>query len=363
MPPQPDWQPTSYTPHPYFTYHYADYIIDTLQRQRSAHWSFLGETDSAAVAYAEEGGTPRIPLPADAYLRPARSEIARLAAETPVTFINEAHHLPHHRTFTAGLLDTLYALGYRHLGLETLAPYPIFDSIVNSPEPQITVGFFGREPEMANLIRRARRVGFRIFSYDEGSNSGGTPLREIGGARRIADYARRHPGEKLLIHCGYAHAREGNYAPWEKALAQRVGELLNVDPLTVSQTSLEETRTGEVMVIAPPYVLRGDSSSYFDLYVAHPADHSVGSRPDYKFTLGRLPLTVRIEAARVGEGPFLLFAFPAGADHDLAMPFDLVAVRGGETAVLAVPEGAAVDLLLRGRNGSFLADGARVQSE
>ncbi len=144
------------------------------------------------------------------------------------TIINEAHHVPKHRAFTRSLLKELYANGYRYLGLEAL-----FDAAVNETKfPVIETGYYTKEPEFGNLISEALATGFTLFSYEASQGKNGKE-REIEQAENIQKFIENNPKAKVLIHCGYAHAYENDYPAWGKAMAGRLKQNMNIDPLTI----------------------------------------------------------------------------------------------------------------------------------
>ena len=332
----PNWELTDYSPLDYFPY-YRPSEIATARGSKASFWSWLSELDSARVAF---DGNPIIPLPEERGLLPAEEVLLERAATTELTLINEAHHLPYHRTFTAGMLQKFYDLGYRHLGLEAIfSSFPPADSIANSPDPRVDIGYFGRDPELGHLLREANRVGFQVFGYDN-VGRGGQPIRELGSMRNIMAYRAKHPDGKLLIHCGYAHAREG-YDPYFKGgpLAQRLADTLGIDPLTVSQTSFDPGGVGIISVLEAGYVPEADSASRFDLYVVHPEIEYRHGRPVYKFTYGRVATTIRMEAPEGAGEDLILFAIPTTGEQSAVIPHDIVPATAGATVTISTPPG------------------------
>lgn len=167
----------------------------------------------------------------------AKQVIIEEAKNTSVVIINEAHHNSFHRQFTASLLQDLYDQGYRHLGLEALDNSKTKDSLLNERGyPIITSGYYTQDPNFSVFIREAIKIGFQLFPYDQniGVNN---KLREIEQAKNIYNYMKDYPDDKFLIHCGFDHLFEGEYGRlWEKAMAERLKELSQVDPLTIHQT-------------------------------------------------------------------------------------------------------------------------------
>ena len=354
----PQWEVTDYAAQDFLRYYRPTEIHDA-RGPKSSFWSWLSELDSARVAYRAESDYVTMALTAPARVEPAESAILQRAALTDITLINEAHHLPYHRTFTAGLLEDLYALGYRHLGLEALSfGYPLADSIANAPDPRIDAGFYGRDPEFGHLLREAQRIGFQVFRYDQ-PGRGKQPVRELGGMRNIMDYRAEHPDGKLLIHCGFAHAREGYYLAFNGGpLAQRLADTLSIDPLTVSQTSFSPGGVDEVSVLEPAYVPEADTASRFDLYVVHPEIQMDAGRPAYKFSNGREARRVVVNAPAGAGNDALLFVLSPTADESMGIPYDVVAIGEEREVTISAPAGSVRLLLYDGSKAwSFVTGG------
>src|SRR5690606_17878963 len=165
----------------------------------------------------------------------AKDYIIEQSKNSQIVIINEAHHIPKHRTFTKSLLKDLYDNGYRYLGLEAL-----FDSTINERKfPIIESGYYTKEPEFGNLISEALKIGFTLFKYEASEGKNGKE-REIEQAQNIQNFIESVPAGKVLIHCGYAHAFENDYPAWGKAMAGRLKENMNIDPLTIDQTMFLE---------------------------------------------------------------------------------------------------------------------------
>ena len=239
-----DWMPTPYQ--------FSQYVQDSVLQQKGkefAAWqySYIGNHQNTLTAW-DQGMTPRKSL-SDSLIRafkgyeatPAIPYILERTKDYPITIINEAHHMPQHRVFTTRLLKALYAQGYRHLGMEALFNSPISDSLmVANGYPVLTNGFYLIEPQFGNLVRTAQKIGFQLFGYESFGHADGKE-REINQANNIKDYLAKHPNEKILIHCGFAHGAKGNYGgKWEKTMAGRLEEFTGIEPFSIDQTNYSE---------------------------------------------------------------------------------------------------------------------------
>ena len=167
--------------------------------------------------------------------------ILNRAKEHQVVIINEGHHMPQHRVFTTQLLDGLKKQGFKHLGLETYYASAKSDSILQTNGyPTLKSGYYTKEPQFGNLVRVAHDKGFKVFGYESEGHADGKE-REINQAKNIQAYLEKHPNEKVLIHCGFDHGYEGDLSSkWERAMAGRLTEFTNIDPLTINQTLYSE---------------------------------------------------------------------------------------------------------------------------
>src|SRR5690606_16211426 len=64
--------------------------------------------------------------------------------------------------------------------------------------------------------------------------------REIDQARNIQKMMEKYPDEKFLVYCGHGHVYEGSVNRWEKAMAGRLKEYTNEDPLSINQDYYSE---------------------------------------------------------------------------------------------------------------------------
>ncbi|WP_069660867.1 hypothetical protein [Arcticibacter eurypsychrophilus] len=255
--------------------------------------------------------------------------------EAQITIINEAHHIPQHRTFTKSLLKGLYKNGYRYLGLETLS-----DTLVNSRKyPTTESGYYIVEPEFGSLVVEAIKVGFKLFAYEASKDKYGK-YREIEQAENIARFIKKNPKGKVLIHCGYAHAYENAYKPWERAMAGRLKDMLKTDPLTIDQTMfleksdeannhlffrLNQSNDPVVLVSHDDRVYNGDTGSeQTDIVVIHPKANFIEGRPDW-FIKNKHKHT--IPSSKLGtHQTALVFAYRNNEFEDNGVPADIIEI-------------------------------------
>ncbi|MEL6867155.1 MAG: hypothetical protein AAFP19_22210 [Bacteroidota bacterium] len=276
--------------------------------------------------------------------------ISKIADTSKIVIINEAHHQALHRVFTTALLIELYDKGFRYLGLETLdhsdpeinqRKYPIYSS-----------GTYSMEPQFGNLIRKALEIGYTLFPYESDGNGRD---REIGQARNIQEQLNKDPSGKFLIHCGFAHAAEGEYKTWGKAMAGRVHEFTGIDPVTINQTEFTERSSAELshpllqqldITAASVFVdTLGHSfkhptqATWFDIMLFHPKTKMEAGRPKWLFQNNKQKVVLDLTQIKI-DFPVLVLAFKEKEDLKQAIPFDIVHLENSiDEVVLALEKG------------------------
>lgn len=159
-------------------------------------FSYIGEYRAALASYdGPERGQPARRISATdsaacVALQPvdARTYILQRAKTEQLLLINEAHHVPLHRTFTASLLPELAKLGFRYLAAEGLNEA---DTLLQKRGyPVLATGFYTKEPQFGYLLRTAHQTGFQLVAYDHGFSHAGemdvqVRARETAQARNI----------------------------------------------------------------------------------------------------------------------------------------------------------------------------------
>ncbi len=263
----------------------------------------------------------------------AKDYIVEQSKYTQIIIINEAHHMAQHRMFTKSLLKDLYDNGYRYLGLEAL-----FDSTINDRKyPIIDSGYYTKEPEFGSLIAEALNLGFTLFSYEAAQGKNGKE-REIEQAENIQKFIQSVPEGKVLIHCGYAHAFENDYPAWGKAMAGRLKDLLNSDPLTIDQTmfleksdkafnhlfiNLNTAKAPVVLMDSNGQVFNGKSDiKQTDMVILHPQTNYINNRPEW---LAQGKETYNIPPSKLqGKTPVLVLAYRSHEPITEAIPADVI---------------------------------------
>ncbi|OJJ16763.1 hypothetical protein BKI52_33185 [marine bacterium AO1-C] len=303
----------------------------------------------------------------------ALSEIEKTAKEYQIIIINEAHYSAQNRLFTSKLLERLYTQGYKTVFLEGLRPKK--DKSLNKRTyPLISSGFYFREPQYGNLIRRAITKGYTVLPYEHPQDANEqNPLkrwysREEGQANNILKFLKKNPKAKIVIHCGYGHLSEKIY---EGEIVGNLGAILKqksgLNPLTINQEEWLETHS---MNIANPYrimldkkqireisVFKNDEGKLFsstpksyDVNVYFPPTKYITGRPAWLFSLSE-KRSVSVPHHKINLGfPYLVFAYKQG-DSEVATPIDVIEVKTqNDRKALALEQGS-YRLVIKGLNG------------
>lgn len=289
----------------------------------------------------------------------AKDFVVKQSANYSILIINEAHHIPKHRTFTKSLLKDLYANGYRYLGLEAL-----FDEKINQRKfPVLESGYYTKEPEFGNLINEALKLGFTIFSYEASPDKNGKD-REIEQAENIQRFIENNPKGKVIIHCGYAHAFENDYPAWGKAMAGRLKDNMKIDPLTIDQTMfLEKAKTSNNHLYIQlndqqyPIVLLDRNEKAFsgftkdnqtDIVVIHPQTTYENNRPVW-FTKDKEKFTV--PQSKINKHhELLILAYRKDEYENDGIPTDIIEVIDQKKNTDLYLEKGRYTIVLKDRN-------------
>ncbi|WP_159477236.1 hypothetical protein [Dyadobacter sp. 3J3] len=344
------------------------FLNDSTQNYQFAAWaySFIGEYHKALKTYDKSGGEePEFPysdinILSKYQVRPAVDYIIEQSKKEKIIIINEAHHQPAHRVFTESLLEGLYKNGYRYLGLETLAE----DSLLNIRKwPLVNDGYYSREPQFGNMIRKALKIGFTLFCYEDLSDPEG---REIGEAKNIKKIIDKDERAKILIHCGFGHLLE-DYNVEPLRMAGALKKISGIDPFSIDQVDWTEhsnsayearyyqfaqTQYSAVFIDTNgnPYNMRRDSS-LVDLKVAHPRTQYISKRPSWllrndswkEYKLDKIKFDINF--------PCLISAYPIKEDDKAeSVPIDQIEINNYGEKSLILPPGTFI-LPLTDQNG------------
>lgn len=239
---------------------------------------------------------------------PAKEHITKIAPDFDYLLFNEDHADPYCRYVLKTLLPDLVKLGYTNFGVETLAD--IDHNINEYGFPIHGSGFYSDEPNMANLLREAVKLGMHVFPFEEYSSNCDLcctrlekrNFREKGQAKNIIAHSKSHKG-KTIILSGHSHIYKHSDNKDLKFMAEYLNELTNDKILSVNQTHQEEypsykgmdvipmTREGEYYIIDTLY-------KKIDVQILH---NTVLKKQNYQLKIGKdCEMEVKIKGKEQG---------------------------------------------------------------
>lgn len=264
--------------------------IDSFEQLKSFYYqviltriSFLDNLDSMNeikkdyLEYLKQGHQKTIPDIKETVLIGCNvfDSLVKIAKSHKVIMVNESHYDFRHRYFLHTALDSLYAAGFRHLCIEDYAQY----DKITSNYPKRTDGFYIMEPFMAELIRKAKDLGFTIHPYEDTTTAMlnfNTEIekREFTQAKNLSALYKLDSNSKWIIYAGYEHINKKSFMNIYKSCAQYFLELSGVKPYCINQTYFSSlSNTNDYLYDKPRgyYVVDPASSIYLenqaDLYV------------------------------------------------------------------------------------------------
>ncbi len=158
--------------------------------------------------------------------------IISLTSNNKIIIFNESHIYPSQRLLLSGLLNKLYEAGFRKIALEAVWN----DKEINAIGfPTLKSGFYTREPQMANLIRKAKEIGYQVISYEDPTLGN----REYNQAVTLSREFRKDSTAKMIVLCGSYHILEKRSDSSRTWMAEHLKEISKIDPLTFNTVFFE----------------------------------------------------------------------------------------------------------------------------
>ncbi|GIU49810.1 hypothetical protein TUM4438_34240 [Shewanella sairae] len=269
--------------------------LDIIMQELSVEYSFAGSHRKALIARDK---TAQIENSSFEDLtsykeKDAVVEILERAKIHQIVMVNEAHDIAQHRVLTYRLLTGLWDQGYRYFAAEALSS----SSSEQIDKGFITnqVGYYTREALYANLILKAKDLGFNIISYDQHKPAKLNTIdeRETNAGLTIKEEIfDKDPDAKVVIHVGYSHINE------EEWLASKLKSIINLETLTIDQTTRIErsstkyehptfTKTVKSVELQGPFIyVKGNEtwssdSNKWDISVFWPRTRYLNGRPKW----------------------------------------------------------------------------------
>ncbi|MCS6179877.1 hypothetical protein [Shewanella baltica] len=211
--------------------------FDILMQELSVYYSFAGQYKEVLISNDRSSNENASTLDdvTQFEVKGAINQILKKAETHQIVMINEAHDRSQHRVLTYQLLDELWKQGFRYIAAESLnnnASEQIKNDYITN-----NAGYYTKEAIFANLILKAKKMGFEIISYDnyKARKLNTIEERETNAAQSIKEKVfDKDPKAKILIHVGYAHISE------DKWLASKLKKITGLETLTVDQTTRME---------------------------------------------------------------------------------------------------------------------------
>jgi len=356
-------------------YNFSNDINSKIEKD-TLSWKYqIGATEYSISEYykkaletwdKDRSGIPKISKEDSLYFKTfkpqnAKNYIINRSKTEQLIIINEAHHNTSHRVFTTSLLQGLYDNGYRFFGLEAIS-----DTLINKRKFVTNEsGYYTNEPQLANLINEATKIGFILFGYDVQGKNG--KEREIAQSENIAKLIAKNPNSKFLIHCGYEHVVEGTpgIKNWEKAMAGRLKEMTKINPFTIDQVAYSEK--GDVKFNSPyiqmvnsknPVIMVDSSGKTFnggvendqtDCRIIHPLTKYINERPNWLSLSGKRK-TYKIPSSKITEYPVLILAYRINEFEQNGIPADIIEItKESQTGNLILDKGI-YKIIVRDKN-------------
>ncbi|MCZ2100216.1 MAG: hypothetical protein LC107_01600 [Chitinophagales bacterium] len=149
-----------------------------------------------------------------------------------VILFGENHYDPKTRRVIATMLDKFKEASYTDIFFEALQ---LRHGVSDSGLLSIGDGFYTNESEMANLVRKAMKSGFRVHAYDETYTFCDTcktqfdfyKYRETSAMKNMQDSVRKYDIPKFIVVSGFGHSYKSTFKngnePLGKLLADEYG--------------------------------------------------------------------------------------------------------------------------------------------
>lgn len=164
----------------------------------------------------------------------ARTWILNRAAKQKIVLFNENPIQLQQRAFFYTLLDDFYQLGFRYLSIYWLSP------LVNPNNAPVNkfLGYQVADPIAAEIIRKAKKLGFTLIAYGDSSITKRTAnVQDAVQATKLASLFQQDPTARVLVMDELAHISEqpiGDFTP----MATVFHRVSGIDPMTVDLTEL-----------------------------------------------------------------------------------------------------------------------------
>jgi hypothetical protein len=196
----------------------------------------------------------------------ALEAIVATAMSRQIVILNESHHIARSRVFAEALMTRLHAEGFSVFAAETFtnteraSPSQATRDLNAGAPLTAALGWYLADPVFAELVRAARRLGYRFASYearpDQMQSAGPSAtqqieVREDAEANNfIAHILDDDPKARVFVYCGYDQALKVQVYGNQLWFAGRLKAKTGIDPLCI----------GQAWTVPPPVGLTEESS-------------------------------------------------------------------------------------------------------
>ncbi len=181
----------------------------------------------------------------------ALETIVAAAKTRQIVILNEAHHISRSRVFAEALMTRLHAEGFSVFAAETFTnterngPSQVLRDLNGGAPVTAAQGWYLADPVFAEMVRAARRLGYRFASYEVRpdqmqaagpSSDSQIEVREDAEANNfIAHILDSDPKARVFVYCGYDHALKTQVYGNQLWFAGRLKAKSGIDPLCIGQ--------------------------------------------------------------------------------------------------------------------------------
>ena len=320
----------------------------------ATYYSFIGDTESVDASLSEISGalaeiSGAVSAPdttdnslSDFHIHQGLDSLFDFIGNERVVMINESHFRSEHRFLVSEMLPKLKKLGFTHLALETLYE----DRKLNRRGfPVQSSGYYTRDVNMANLVRLALSLGFKIVAYDNSSEK----REELQATELYNKTLRNNRQGKLVVLAGHSHIDEARVAEGKKWMAAYFKDYSSIDPLTINQERFRGRRkTAAQLTILDPIVKNKHSS---DLYLINNYVGKTSRFIDRMYY--RIPISLDLSADN--KKPILFRVYLQKEVDKVGNPAPVYIISNKIPGFLDLPDGAYVIRIENGASVHYYA--------
>lgn len=253
--------------------------------------------------------------------------IEKLHDSVKVVAINESHKTANYRKTLYNSLEVLKSKGFKYLALETL--YQEKQKMFNtSTGPLKSSGYFTSETIMGDVIRKAKKLGYQLISYDQQVANSQLDRENKSFKNLMNRTFKIDPEAKVILFAGHSHISEVKTGGI-KNLGLQFKEN-GIDPFTINQLGFHEAYANPK--IYRTYILLPKNNTInkrYDARVLTPKSTIVFGRPSWIWEMDRDPIKIKREITDSIKLPIIIEAYYANESFDNT-PLDRVEVSNSK---------------------------------